>query len=116
MKALSQESAIGLANRSTSGRALAPVSSGRALAPVLLPLDDDAEPGNSVLVTGFLVYVRQGGFMVILPKSDVVEEALQSLAVLAETDVPAFHEVSVELETVRGRPLGSGEGMLVDLP
>lgn len=107
MKALSQESAIGLANRSTSGR---------ALAPVLLPLDDDAEPSNSVLVAGFLVYVRQGGFMVILPKSDVVEEALQSLAVLAETEVPAFHEVSVELETVRGRPLGSGEGLLVDLP
>ena len=107
MKALSQEGAVGLANRSASGR---------ALAPILLPLDDEAEPEKSVLVMGFLVYVRQGGFMVVLPVSSFVEEALQSFAVLAESDAPAFHEVVVELETARGRPLGSGGAVLVDLP
>ena len=98
---------MALANKSASGR---------ALAPILLPLDDEAEPEKSVLVMGFLVYVRQGGFMVILPVSSFAEEALQSFAAIAEVDAPAFHEVAVELETARGRPLGSGEAVLVDLP
>ena len=40
-------------------------------------------------------------YMVILPKAAVVEEALQSFAVIDQSDVPAFHEVTVELETVR---------------
>ena len=106
MKALSQEGAVELANKSASGR---------ALAPILLPLDDEAEPEKSMLVMGFLVYVRQGGFMVVLPRSPIIEENLQSFAAIAETDAPAFHEIHVELETTRGRLLGDGEGLLVDM-
>lgn len=58
--------------------------------------------------------LRLRGFMLAVPNSEVLQDAILQLE-LGEV-APAFHPVSVEVLTARGKSLQIGEIFLVDLP
>ena len=106
LKPLSSESAIALANRAAAGR---------ALGIVLLRLPEDAaEDAFNVVVCG-LVFVRQGGFMVIMPFDEEVKSIIEVMG--SEHEIaPLFHAGQVECETTRGKNMGTFPCLLVDFP
>lgn len=91
---------------------------GRALAAVLLPLSDSGDSGSvDALCVAHLVYVRAGGFLLVVPLEEEVHGVLESLEGEEFEEVQAaFQSGSVEVEGVRGNTLGIAEVELVDFP
>ena len=90
---------------------------GRALSGMFLPLPrDEDHPDVVVVASVFLVYVRSGGFMVVVPPDDQVRSVLARLEDPSADFPVALHAGEIALETVRGRAVGDGAVELVDLP
>ena len=87
---------------------------GKFLSQVHFVIEASEEGANPVVAACSVVHVRQGGFMLVIPNSEVLQDALFQLD-LGEV-APAFHDISVEVLTARGKSLGVGEMLLVDLP
>lgn len=64
----------------------------------------------------YIFRCRAQGFMAVFPFSETIEEALHAFVIPSGGEVVALSRVSVELETVRGRPLGPTEVILADVP
>ena len=64
----------------------------------------------------FFIRSRANGFMAMLPASQEVEDSLHAHPVPPGGESVIQSTVSVQLETTRGRALGSGEVILADLP
>lgn len=77
-----------------------------------LPPREDAA---AMRVSAFLVRVRSGGFMIALPDVEEAVHFLQGQEAEGEGEGAAFYPVNVLLETPRGRSLGEGGILLVDL-
>lgn len=105
VKVLSRDGIVELATRTGAGR---------ALATVLIPLPAGTDPEASSLAVACVVYARQGGFMVVVPQSDVIQAAFIAWGEEVGSE-PAFHHGVAELETNRGRALGTGEVLLIDV-
>jgi len=81
-----------------------------------LPLDAmEDEEGKTVVASCYVLMVRSGGFMVVVPSLDRVQEALSFSAEESDCTV-LFHPVQISLMTTRGRALGEADALLVDLP
>ena len=108
LKALSAESAVELANRSASGRALSTVVLG-------LPAPEDGgEEDAPNIALGYLVYVRQGGFLVVLPVAEEIRSCLDNHG-LQVSSAPAYKTGELDIETARGRGLGREQVDMVDM-
>ena len=84
--------------------------------PLYLTVESAAEPdGGTDLVLCYLIFVRAGGMMLAIPKSDFVHATIQDSEASSE-GAPEFSTVVVDMESSRGRRLGSSEVELVDLP
>ncbi len=108
VRALSRESALELAQASADGRGLAVV----VLAFNVLEADNLEQR----FALGHMVYARQGGFMLIFPLVEAVQVALFELDHLGHPEGVLTKDCEVELETPRGRALGTSVAMLVDVP
>ena len=108
LKALSAESAGDLANKASVGRALATVVLG------LPDAEEGVEEGTHNIAMGYLVYVRQGGFLVVLPCSEEVRLCLDTHGEEISS-APAYRVGELDIETPRGRPLGREDVDMVDL-
>lgn len=107
MKALSVESATALANRAAAGRALGVVL-------LFLPEAEEDPDAFSMVVCG-IIYVRQGGFMVVMPFDESVKETVIAMS-QSEDDEPAFFQGRVVVETPRSKNMGEADCYLVDFP
>ena len=89
----------------------------RALCGMFLPLPrDEDHPDMVVVASVFLVYVRSGGFMVVVPPDENVRLALAHLEDPSAELPVALQAGEIALETARGRAVGEGAVELVDLP
>lgn len=92
-------------------------ATGRALPQVVLPLlETSGSDEVSRICVCTLIYVRSGGFMLIVPDEAEVTDYLTALGSEGDGDGAAFHSCSVEVETARGQTLGVADVCLVDLP
>lgn len=107
MKALSAEGASALVNRAAAGRALGVVL-------MSLPELEGAPEAFTMVVCG-MIYVRQGGFMVVMPFDETVKEIVFGMS-QEEEDEPVFHSGKVGVETPRGKSMGEADCFLVDFP
>ena len=106
MKALTEEGVKELVARSS-----------KVLFPILLPIEpeeDDEEAYNMVIC--YPLFVRSGGFMLVMPKSQEAQNAVDVLDFGPEEIVPTFHEGIVVLETPQRKRLSTVDALLVDLP
>ena len=87
---------------------------GKFLSHIHFVIEPTEEGANPVVAVCSAVYVRHGGFMLAIPNTDFLQEALMGLSL--GDDVPAFRAVSVEVLTSRGKSLGVTDMLLVDLP
>ena len=111
MKPLNRGAAADLANRAAAGRALAPV----LLTSASTGIEGNEEfPFNAIV--GYMVYVRQGGFLVIFPGHVGLVGHLEEVFRDVDSEGVLSRAVEVDVETPRGRGLGSSSGVLVDLP
>ena len=74
------------------------------------------EDGAPRLIAGHALVCRQNGFTVVLPDIGVVQEALDTLTTEDGAPLSLSQQTELPCETVRGRHLGSGSVLLVDLP
>ena len=81
----------------------------------MLPKDEE-HPDVVSVAAAFLVYIRSGGFMVVVPPDEGVRLALARLEDPASDSPVALHSGEVALESSRGRSVGVGDVELVDLP
>ena len=89
----------------------------KGLAIVVLPhYGAEADESSVRFLMGHMVYSRAGGFLLVFPSSDEVREALVDLEPPDEREGPAVHECEVDIETARGRALGTAMALLVDIP
>lgn len=108
-------SSLRVALTEDSVRQLVESSSGsRNLPRVFLPLEEDGD--GLELVVGYLVYVRNGGFMLVLPSNAVVGQTLDSLSSEQGVALPAHFSGECAVETLRSRSMGDTSVQLVDLP
>lgn len=107
MKALSVEGATALVNRAAAGRALGVVL-------MNLPDSEDDPEGFTMVVCG-MIYVRQGGFMVVMAFDETVKEIVLAMS-LEEDGEPVFQPRQVGVETPQIRNMGEAECYLVDFP
>ncbi len=106
MKTADRAVITALAQRSASEGALATVNF------VLAGASGSANPSIAVC---FVVYVRQGGFMLAIPNSAELQENIVKLGQESSVE-PMLFPVNVDIETVRGDGAGESEMVLVDLP
>ena len=107
VNALSVEGATALVNRAAAGRALGVVL-------MFLPETEEDPEAYTMVVCG-MIYVRQGGFMVVMPFDETVRETVLSMSQM-EDDEPAFFHGNVGVETPRNKKMGEAECYLVDFP
>ncbi len=87
-----------------------------SLSALWLPIrPTEEETGRAVFGCCFLVMVRSGGFMLVCPASDRLQEALVELSSASGVDTVVSTGL-VQVCTTRGRVLGEQEALLVDLP
>lgn len=90
----------------------------RSLKNVWLPLTEEDGTVQTVIVCQ-LVFVRAGGFMILMPPTEEGRHFLETLGGPEDQELeepPAFHTVRFLLVSNRGRSLGNVEGELVDVP
>ncbi|CAE7658405.1 Clec4e [Symbiodinium microadriaticum] len=68
------------------------------------------------IISAYLVRIRTGGFLAVLPRNDTVVELMRGLLNEDGDSLAVDHFCAVELETSRGRSLGEAEVYFVDLP
>lgn len=108
MRMLSRESALELVETSANSKGLAIL--------VLPCFGAEGDGTITSFIVGHMVYARAGGFLLIFPAGDEVREALAGLEPADGSEGPAVQECEVEVETPRGRHLGSVQAVLVDIP
>lgn len=108
MRPLVRKDVESLASKATGSRALAGMY-------LVLPRDEE-HPDVVSVAAAFLVYVRSGGFMVVVPPDEGVRLALARLEDPVSDAPVALHSGEVALESSRGRSVGVGDVELVDLP
>ena len=108
MRPLVRKDVESLASKATGSRALAGMY-------LVLPKDEE-HPDVVSVAAAFLVYVRSGGFMVVVPPDEGVRLALARLEDPASDAPVALHSGEVALESSRSRSVGVGDVELVDLP
>ena len=79
---------------------------------LVLPAKED---GTGLRVTAFLVRIRSGGFMVVLPDFVEVTQFLREQCTSDGSEACAIYPTEVLMETPRGRVLADGPCILVDL-
>lgn len=105
---LSRESALELATSSANSK---------GLAIVVLPFSGGEEGDvQTRFAMGHMVYSRVGGFLLIFPAEEELRDVLLALEPPEGSDAPAIFACEVDMETPRGRPLGTAQGYLVDIP
>ena len=105
---LSRESALELATSSANSK---------GLAIVVLPFSGGEEGDvQTRFAMGHMVYSRAGGFLLIFPAEEELRDVLLALEPPEGSDAPAIFACEVDMETPRGRPLGTAQGYLVDIP
>ena len=104
MKALDRGMVVEMAN-----------DGGRALGSLVLQFPQTSD-GPAHAAVALVVHVRQGGFMVAVPGKEDLSSYIEELDSFGATDKPGFYEGVAGLETLRGRALGEGAMLLVDLP
>ena len=88
---------------------------GRGLVGLVLHFPQTSDgPAHASLT--YVVYARQGGFMVVVPGEEDLESYIEELDRHGSEERPAFRLGSAALETSRGRALGEGPVLLVDFP
>lgn len=75
----------------------------------------DKEPPKRCLGIVFLVLVREGGFMLLMPQGEDFMNKVESINENLSSE-PAFSHGEVALVTVRSRAIGTVGATLVDLP
>lgn len=108
MRMLSRETALELVEASANSKGLAMV--------VLLCFSEEEDGAISLFIVGHMMYSRAGGFLLVLPSADEVRAALVGLEPTDGAEGPAVHECEVDMETPRGRQLGTSQALLVDIP
>ena len=88
---------------------------GRALASLVLHFPQTSD-GPAHAAIAMVVYARQGGFMVAVPGKEDLNTYIEELDLSGAAEKPGFYEGGAGLETTRGRALGDGSVLLVDLP
>ena len=88
---------------------------GRALGSLALHFPQTSD-GPAHASIAMVVYARQGGYMVVVPGGEDLSSYVEELDLHGATDKPGFYEGTASLETSRGRLLGDGKVLLVDLP
>ena len=81
---------------------------------MLYMLDDPEQPTSRVVA--FILRYRPGGFMAMLPLTDVVTGILASFETDGSAAPPYFTETGVQCETPRRRMVGEVPVYLVDVP
>ncbi len=104
---LSREEVEGLASQVAASRTT-------SLPGLWLPFHVEGEEVDTIGVC-YLIYVRAGGFMIILPRAEVFQEQM-SIVDQAGTEAVAYKEVRVNGATFRGRVLRQVDALLADLP
>lgn len=107
MTNLSVESIRALTEQSAGGKFLAGC--------ILVCTEPDAED-TSIYVVCNVVYGRDGGFMFVAPEFDGLRDLLLRLSADLGLEEPGFHHAAVDIETPRGRQLGSANALFVDVP
>lgn len=88
---------------------------GRALGSLVLHFPQTSDgPGHAA--AALVVYARQGGFMIAVPGKEELSSYIEELDQFGASEKPGFFEGTAALETTRGRALGEGSVLLVDLP
>lgn len=103
---LDQQSLVELAQKSSSSKVLSRVH---------FPLAEASGADSAVVAVCHVVYVRQGGFMLVIPDTDQVRQTISDLGTEPD-DKAASYEGLVEVTTSRGRSLGFAKILLVDFP
>ena len=88
---------------------------GRALGSLVLHFPQTSD-GPAHAAIAMVVYARQGGFMVAVPGKEDLNTYIEELDLSGASEKPGFYEGGAGLETTRGRALGDGSVLLVDLP
>eukprot|EP00438_Fugacium_kawagutii_P033184 Skav219798 [mRNA] locus=scaffold147:115277:117782:- [translate_table: standard] len=99
--------------REAAQGALAAPASQRVLPEVFIDLNEE-ETGFAILAC-HLAYIRQNGFMLVIPGNDHAHAVVESLGI-SEEAAPLFHVGVARLETIRGRDAGLIDVELVDFP
>lgn len=86
----------------------------RSLPPVFLQTGE-TEGAESKVLQCFIVYVRTGGFMIVAPPDGDPQGILEQMP-QTMIEPPAYSHGEVIIETSRGRALGPGPVVLIDLP
>lgn len=89
--------------------------SGRGLVGLVLHFPQTSD-GPAHATMAYVVYARQGGFMVVVPGEEDLESYIEELDRHGSEERPAFRTGTAALETSRGRVLGEGHMLLVDFP
>eukprot|EP00434_Breviolum_minutum_P044673 symbB.v1.2.039927.t1/scaffold6870.1/size28492/3 len=76
----------------------------------------DGHLEQSHAAVALVVYARQGGFMIAVPGKQELSSYIEELDQFGASEKPGFFEGTAALETTRGRALGEGSVLLVDLP
>ena len=88
---------------------------GRALGSLVLHFPQTSDgPGHAAVA--LVVYARQGGFMIAVPGKQELSSYIEELDQFGASEKPGFFQWTAALETTRGRALGEGSVLLVDLP
>ena len=107
--------AVGAALTEESVRqAVEAAAAARALSSRFLVLAEELADGVN-LICGFLVCVRAGGFMVVFPPDEVINQCLDNLSLEHGYPTPLLHAGQVAVETTRGRRVGEAVVQLADL-
>ena len=89
---------------------------GRSLAGLVLVCPEPSTDEVAFYVVCNVVYARAGGFMFVAPEFEGLREILVQLSIGAEVEEPGFHTAAVDIETPRGRLIGKGDALFVDVP
>ncbi|CAE7218749.1 Senp8 [Symbiodinium microadriaticum] len=88
----------------------------RPLPTLHLFLSSDGDDEQARLARAALVKIRPGGFLVILPVDERITEGLLNIVSEDGDPVVLDSEAQVEMETVRGRSLGTMTVVMADIP
>ncbi|CAE7673514.1 Senp8 [Symbiodinium sp. CCMP2456] len=88
----------------------------RPLPTLHLILSSDGDDEQARLARAALVKIRPGGFLVILPVDERITEVLLNIVSEEGDPVVLDSEAQVEMETIRGRSLGTMTVVMADIP
>lgn len=91
--------------------------SSKVLSLILLPFEPDEEDEEGFnMVVCYPIFVRTGGFMMMMPQAAAAQAAVDVLDFGPDEIVPTYHEGEIVLETPQRKRLGEVNALVVDLP